>query len=94
MEDSVHPSEIIDLIDRFFAAPLKVDQNGERHDIDLSSLRRVEAVTLAALVRQLRPEKSLEIGLAEGVSCVAICAARRQSGLVTPHIALDPFQED
>jgi predicted O-methyltransferase YrrM len=87
------PATVSDLIDQFFANPLKLDRNGEPHDIDRSSLRRDEAVVLTSLVHSLRPEKSLEIGLAEGGSCVAICAARRDCGIPERHIALDPFQE-
>ncbi len=81
------------LISRFFAAPLKPDRDGNLHDIDRSSLRKDEALTLANLVCEFRPEKSLEIGLAEGGSCVAICAARRECGISTLHRVLDPFQE-
>ena len=87
------PATVSVLIDRFFAKPLKLDRNGQAHDIDRSSLQRDEALMLASLICSLRPKKSLEIGLAEGGSCVAICAARRDCGISEPHLALDPFQE-
>src|ERR1039457_6003913 len=94
MDNSIQvPLTVSVLIDRFFANPLKLDRNGQLHDIDRSSLRRDEALVLASFVHRLRPEKSLEIGLAEGGSCVAICGARRDCGIKERHIALDPFQE-
>jgi predicted O-methyltransferase YrrM len=87
------PSGVSTFIDRFFDTPMKRDKNGILHDIRRSSLRRDEASVLAALVCDLKPERSLEIGLAEGGSCVAIVASRRYHNLFTPHIVLDPFQE-
>ena len=87
------PETVSALIDRFFATPLKLDRNGQTHDIDRSSLRRDEALMLASLICDLRPTISLEIGLAEGGSCVAICSARRDCGILEPHLALDPYQE-
>jgi predicted O-methyltransferase YrrM len=87
------PSDVSSLIDRFFETPMKVDRKGGLHDITRSSLRRSEALALASLVFDLRPEKSIEIGLAEGGSCVAITASRRHLQLFAPHVVLDPFQE-
>jgi len=87
------PSNVSGLIDHFFDTPMKVDRKGELHDIGRSSLRRSEALTLAALVYDLRPEKSIEIGIAEGGSCVAISASRRHLQLFASHVVLDPFQE-
>ncbi|HWY51300.1 MAG TPA: class I SAM-dependent methyltransferase [Chthoniobacterales bacterium] len=72
---------------------MKIDRNGQVHNIDRSSLRHDEALMLASLTCHLRPKRSLEIGLAEGGSCVAICAARRDCGILEPHLVLDPFQE-
>src|SRR5207248_3016606 len=79
------PSHVSQLIDHFFETPMKIDRKGELHDIKRSSLRRSEALTLAALVYDLRPEKSIEIGLAEGGSCVAISASRRHLQLFMQH---------
>jgi len=87
------PRRVAEYIERFFAEPLKRDRHGQAHDISRSSLRYTEALILAALVRQERPIRSLEIGLADGGSCVAIAAARQELGLREPHVALDPFQE-
>src|SRR5437763_16703627 len=86
------PSHVSQLIDHFFETPMKIDRKGELHDINRSSLRRSEALTLAALVYDLKPEKSIEIGLAEAGSCVAISASRRHLQLFAPHVVLDPFQ--
>src|SRR5438552_17013801 len=80
-------------IDRFFEEPMKIDRKGKLHDITRSSLHRSEALALARLVFDLRPEKSVEIGLAEGGSCVAVSASRRHLQHSKPHIVRDPFQE-
>jgi predicted O-methyltransferase YrrM len=87
------PASVSRLIHSFFDHPLKPDRQKRLHDIRLSSLRRSEAVTLARLVCAIRPEQCLEIGLAEGGSCVAISASRRECGLSASHTVLDPFQE-
>ncbi len=87
------PKTVAEIIGDFFASPIKRDRIGSGHDIRSSSLRQVEAEALARLVLALRPERSLEIGLAEGGSCVAITAARSALGLEHKHLALDPYQE-
>jgi hypothetical protein len=87
------PPTISAALDGFFDSPVKRDRNGELHDIRRSSLHRDEAVALAILVLELQPQNSLEIGLAEAGSCVAITAARTYCDIEKPHVALDPFQE-
>lgn len=92
--DTVHlPAEVTQAIESYYASPVKVAENGERHDIRTSALRRVEADVLAALVYDLQPAAALEIGLASGGSSIAIAAARASRRLERPHTALDPFQE-
>jgi hypothetical protein len=92
-DEEALPQPISRLLDGFFAAPLKGDRTGKLHDIRRSSLQRIEAAALARLVCELQPQNSLEIGLAEGGSCVAIVGARRHCRIGIPHIVLDPFQE-
>lgn len=51
-----------------------------------------EALFLAQLQFHLRPERSLEVGLAHAGSAAAIAVARRAAGMKTKHLALDPYQ--
>jgi predicted O-methyltransferase YrrM len=46
---------------------------------------------LYSLVRKLRPELTIEVGMANGLSTVFIAEALRQNG-TGRHIAIDPFQ--
>ena len=51
-----------------------------------------EGELLHQLVRETRPETTLEIGLANGISALLIAEALREQGFGR-HIAIDPFQE-
>jgi predicted O-methyltransferase YrrM len=68
---------------------LTADGTGE---IDVhSAVSRLEGVFLQSIVRNLDPTKSLEIGLAYGVSALFICEALRvRDG--TEHVMIDPQQ--
>ena len=68
---------------------LTADGTGE---IDVhSAVSRLEGVFLQSIVRNLDPTKSLEIGLAYGVSALFICEALRvRDG--TEHFMIDPQQ--
>lgn len=87
------PADVLAAIDDFYAQPQKTDERGETQDIGCTALQPNEARALAGLVLQVKPLRTLEIGLAAGGSCIAICAARRNLGLTHRHIALDPFQK-
>ena len=56
-----------------------------------SNVSLSEARVLYAAVRKLRPEFSVEIGLAHGVSALAILAAMSANG-TGHHYVIDPFQ--
>jgi predicted O-methyltransferase YrrM len=87
------PIAVKSQIQRLFKRRFFVDRSGTQHSIDNTSPQFEEAIFLAKLVVDLRPSATLEIGLALGVSSVAISSAKRQVGIDTPHIALDPFQD-
>lgn len=87
------PSEIRQVIEDYYADPIKLDLNQQPHDIRLSSLTKGEAMTLAQLVCMFAPQRSLEIGLAAASSCVAIATAHRHLGLNAKHVTLDPYQQ-
>ncbi len=57
-----------------------------------SNVSEEEALQLYQVVRRLKPETSLEIGFAQGVSAQAILQALEENGAGHHHI-LDPFQE-
>lgn len=56
-------------------------------------MRDEEYDVLDGLVRSVRPQRTLEIGLANGTSAVVICRALRESG-GGKHVAIDPYQSD
>jgi predicted O-methyltransferase YrrM len=56
-----------------------------------SNVSQAEALQLYTAVRQLRPEYSVEIGLAHGISALAILSAISANG-TGHHYVIDPFQ--
>jgi predicted O-methyltransferase YrrM len=51
-----------------------------------------EGAFLTEIIRRVRPEASIEIGMAYGVSTLFICDALRQLGHPVAHTAIDPYQ--
>lgn len=80
------------LLEVVFSTSKVFDENGESLPLD-SNVSREEALALNLSVRELRPEKSIEIGLAKGVSTLAILGAIDANGF-GHHIVCDPFQGD
>lgn len=66
------------------------DEQGNRISLD-SNVSEDEARLLSATVRHIRPLQSVEVGLAKGISTLAILGALEQNG-VGHHIVMDPFQ--
>jgi methyltransferase family protein len=64
--------------------------DGNAHSLE-SNISSAEAAELYSVVRNLRPEYSVEIGLAHGISALAILAAISQNG-TGHHYVIDPFQ--
>jgi predicted O-methyltransferase YrrM len=56
-----------------------------------SQISREEGDALQGLIRASRPQVSLEVGLAYGVSALYICEALVEVG-ATKHIVIDPYQ--
>ena len=67
-------------------------RNGTAHPLQ-SNVSLAEALELYTAVRNLRPEFSVEIGLAHGVSALAILAAIAANG-TGHHYLIDPFQSN
>jgi predicted O-methyltransferase YrrM len=59
-----------------------------------SNVSREEAEALYSAVRSIRPTCSLEIGLAHGISALAILAAISANGPLGHHYVVDPFQKN
>lgn len=85
-------SSIQNVIEAFYAVPVKKGNDGSSHYVALSSLNRREVEVLSEVVQRFKPAKTLEIGLALAASCMAIISAKKSVGLREKHIALDPFQ--
>jgi predicted O-methyltransferase YrrM len=60
----------------------------------LSSLNNL--IVLRSLMQELKPERTLEVGLSFGGSCLVFAASHRDLGHVPArqHIVLDPFQKE
>ena len=56
-----------------------------------ASMRDAEYRTLCAILEELNPKRTLEVGMASGGSAVVLCRAVRLAGGDT-HVAIDPFQ--
>jgi predicted O-methyltransferase YrrM len=59
-----------------------------------SNISREEAESLYSAVRSIQPVCSLEIGLAHGISALAILAAIFANGSSGHHYVIDPFQRN
>jgi predicted O-methyltransferase YrrM len=59
-----------------------------------SNVSREEAEALYTAVRSIQPVCSLEIGLAQGISALAILAAISANGPSGHHYVVDPFQKN
>lgn len=59
-----------------------------------SNISREEAESLYAAVRSIQPICSLEIGLAHGISALAILAAISANGSLGHHYIIDPLQKN
>ena len=79
------------ILEEAFKSSQVTDDNGNSIPLD-SNISKEEAELLAAAVRDIRPLRSVEIGLAKGVSTIAILNALNSNG-VGKHVVLDPFQD-
>lgn len=81
-----------EILDDLYGGVIKQTSAGEDREITpIESITRPAAQFVYDTVRQVRPEKSIEVGMAWGFSSVAICSALRDvHGGV--NIAIDPFQ--
>jgi hypothetical protein len=77
------------LVDAFTEKQV-IDSNGNRTPLH-SSIALGEAETLYRVVRAVKPTVSVEVGLAQGISALAILQALADNGAGVHHV-IDPFQ--
>jgi predicted O-methyltransferase YrrM len=81
-----------DLLESFYEGEPQLGSDGKLHPINaVTKISRKQGILLYDLWKQIRPEDSLEIGLAYGYSTACILSARHEIGK-GHHTALDPFQ--
>lgn len=78
------------LLEEALAKSRVFDENGEEIPLD-ANVSREEALLLNASISHLKPDQSVEIGLAQGVSTLAILGAIQANGFGR-HLVCDPFQ--
>jgi predicted O-methyltransferase YrrM len=83
------------LIDSIYTQKTVHDAEGHAHSAFPASILRTEGKTIYDLVRQTEAKRTLEIGLAFGLSTLFICQAHLDSGRPADqecHTAFDPLQ--
>lgn len=83
---SMHP-----VLEEILRSGYTTSPNGELVEVR-DAISREEAEFLQELISELRPQVSLEVGLAHGVSALSICDARERTPN-TRHIIIDPYQK-
>jgi predicted O-methyltransferase YrrM len=75
-----------------FESSAVYDESGSVMPLD-SNVSMDEALLLCSAVRHIKPTRSVEIGLAKGISTLAILGAIDANGF-GHHTVCDPFQSD
>jgi predicted O-methyltransferase YrrM len=81
----------VQLIDRIYATSKVEAADGSLHDAFPEALPKSHARDIARLVRELELRRTLETGMAYGLSTLAICGVHEERGN-GEHIAIDPHQ--
>jgi predicted O-methyltransferase YrrM len=82
------------LLESMYRGEPQLGTDGRRHELDgLTRIAPTEGMWLHDLCRRVKPETTLEIGLAYGFSTVFFLAAIRANGKGA-HVAVDPGQSD
>ncbi|MCM2374833.1 class I SAM-dependent methyltransferase [Aporhodopirellula aestuarii] len=77
-------------IDRIFETGELFDFDGQLHPMETYIPKR-QGDLLYSLVRHLEPQRTLEIGLANGISALHIATGLQDNG-IGHHLAIDPYQ--
>src|SRR5262245_34447238 len=78
------------VLSTIFATGITYTENGEAVPL-CAAVSFKEANLLYALVRKTQPTQSLEIGMGQGVSTVAILGAIKENGFGHHHV-IDPYE--
>jgi len=81
------------IIEQVYTSGYVEDAQGNTFKHCASPVTFEAGVLLYDFVRAVKPEKTLEIGMAYGISTLFICQAHRDNGAGC-HIAIDPFEEE
>lgn len=79
-----------DFVEQVFASRTLCDQQGQEHKLDVF-IPAEQGKLLYSVVRYLKPHRTLEVGLANGVSALHIAKALSDNS-IGHHTAIDPFQ--
>ena len=82
-----------DLLQKALSSKVAYAPDGTTRPLE-SNVSKEEAEVLYSAVRSIRPDCSLEIGLAQGISALAILAGISANGPLGHHYVVDPFQKN
>lgn len=86
-------SQVRTVLEGMYAGESQLGSDGELHPLDgKTKISPQKGAYLFELHERLRPERSVEIGLAYGYSTLYLFAAMKNGGY-GHHVAIDPFQE-
>ncbi len=81
------------IIEKIFESGYVEDRQEATYKLSPSSITFETGIRLYEFIRAVKPKKTLEIGMAYGISTLFICQALQDNG-VGSHTAIDPFQEE
>ena len=81
----------VSLIDQIYETGKVEAEDGSLIDAFPAALPRIHAEEIARIVRELELTRTLETGMAYGLSTLAICSVHEERGK-GDHIAIDPYQ--
>lgn len=80
------------VIEQIYRTGQVEDADGNAHLQDNSPVMHETGVLLYELIRSARPRRTLEVGMAYGLSTLFICQALEDNGL-GEHVAIDPYEK-
>lgn len=79
------------VLEEIFRTQRAIDESGAYHTV-VQAVSEAEGQLIAAVFDRVKPDVSVEIGLACGVSALFACSALERNGKPARHIAIDPLQ--
>src|SRR4051812_43950281 len=84
--------QLVPLLEHIYITGHVVTETGEARDALPTGVGRADALAIARLVRERGCERTLEVGLAHGLSALAIGGEHERRGQGR-HLAIDPCQD-